>query len=81
MSSVFKCNRVELGKRTYTGVEITQDCRNTKCDNKVAFDGYRDYLCHPVIGEKHKLYMYCNECGEEWQLNIRLDMTLTILED
>ncbi len=81
MSQVFNCEGIELGKRTYTGTVITQDCRNVECEKKVTFDGFSDYLSHPVIGEVEKLFMFCNDCGEEWQLDVRLDMTLTVLED
>jgi hypothetical protein len=81
MSEVFKCDGVELGKRTYTGVLISRSCRNEKCENIIEWDGYRQYLSYPVVGEKEKIYLYCGVCGEEWKLEAKLEMTLTVGED
>ncbi len=64
-------------KRFYVpGVVIECDCPN--CKKPVKHDFGSEYLSDPTANATNKVHMYCPECSHEWELKVRLDVTLTL---
>ena len=70
----------ELSKRQHLdGVVLTKDC---KCGEVIEVDLEHQYLNYPVIGYESSVYLYCDECGEEYPpMKVVLNMNLTILDE
>ena len=70
----------ELSKRQHLdGVVLTKDC---KCGEVIEVDLEHQYLDYPVIGYESSVYLYCDECGEEYPpMKVILNMNLTILDE
>lgn len=68
----------ELSKRQHLdGVVLTKEC---KCGEIIEVDLEKDYLSYPTIGYESDVYLYCDECGEEYHpMKVILNMDLTIL--
>ena len=53
-----------------------------KCGEFIEVDLEKDYLDYPVIGYESSVYLYCDECGEEYPpIKVVLNMNLTILDE
>lgn len=70
----------ELSKRQHLNdVVLTKDC---KCGEVIEVDLEKDYLYYPVIGHESSVYLYCDECGEEYPpMKVVLNMNLIILDE
>jgi hypothetical protein len=69
----------ELDKRTYLpGIEIHDRCK--KCKTIKIWNGNESYVSYPVLGEPTTVYMYCNECNNEWQIKIILTFNIKIVK-
>lgn len=70
----------ELSKRQHLdGVVLTKDC---KCGEVIEVDLEHQYLSYPVIGYESSVYLYCDECGEEYPpMKVVLNMNLSILDE
>ena len=70
----------ELSKRQHLdGVVLTKDC---KCGEVIEVDLEHQYLDYPIIGYESSVYLYCDECGEEYPpMKVILNMNLTILDE
>lgn len=70
----------ELCKRqNLDGVVLTKEC---KCGETIEVDLEHQYLSYPVIGHESSVYLYCDECGEEYPpMKVILNMSLTILDE
>ena len=70
----------ELSKRQHLdGVVLTKEC---KCGELIELDLETQYLSYPVIGYESSVYLYCDECGEEYPpMKVVLSMSLTILDE
>lgn len=70
----------ELSKRQHLdGVVLTKEC---KCGEVIEVDLEHQYLSYPVIGYESSVYLYCDECGEEYPpMKVVLNMNLTILDE
>lgn len=70
----------ELSKRqNLNGVVLTKEC---KCGEVIEVDLGKDYLNYPVIGYKSSVYLYCDECGEEYPpMKVVLNVSLTVLDE
>ena len=70
----------ELSKRQHLdGVVLTKDC---KCGEVIEVDLEHQHLDYPVIGYESSVYLYCDECGEEYPpMKVVLNMNLTILDE
>ena len=70
----------ELSKRQHLdGVVLTKEC---KCGEVIVVDLEKDYLSYPTIGYESDVYLYCDECGEEYPpMKVILNMNLTILDE
>ena len=70
----------ELSKRQHLdGVVLTKEC---KCGEVIEVDLEKEYLSYPVIGYESDVYLYCDECGEEYPpMKVILNMNLTILDE
>lgn len=72
----------ELAKRTYLDdVMLEKDCDN--CGSKMKHDLGSDYLSYPTVGSYQNIYMYCDECGTEYEeaMKVRIVLNLEIEED
>lgn len=69
----------ELSKRQHIdGVVLTKEC---KCGEVITVDLGKDYLSYPTIGYESDVYLFCDECGEEYPpMKVILNMNLTILD-
>ncbi|MDF1699588.1 MAG: hypothetical protein P1V36_00315 [Planctomycetota bacterium] len=65
-------------KRCYLPVKITQPC--PECGREVVRDLGEDYLSYPSVGVAEDLWMYCRGCSHEWELFIKLGLTVDVLE-
>lgn len=70
----------ELSKRQHIdGVVLTKEC---KCGEVIEVDLEHQYLSYPTIGYESSVYLYCDECGEEYpSMKVMLNMNLTILDE
>ena len=70
----------ELSKRQHLdGVVLTKEC---KCGEVIEVDLEHQYLNYPVIGYESSVYLYCDECGEEYPpMKVVLNMNFTILDE
>ena len=70
----------ELSKRQHLdGAVLTKEC---KCGEFIEVDLEIQYLSYPVIGYESSVYLYCDECGEEYPpMKVVLNMNLTILDE
>lgn len=70
----------ELSKRQHLdGVVLTKEC---KCGEVIEVDLEKQHLDYPIIGYESSVYLYCDECGEEYPpMKVILNMYLTILEE
>ena len=61
------------------GVVLTKVC---KCGEVIEVDLEHQHLSYPVIGYESDVYLYCDECGEEYPpMKVVLNMNLTILDE
>lgn len=72
---------MELPKRTYLdGVIFDTVC--PECGNKCSEDFGEQYLSCPEVGKYESLFMYCEECDNEWEAGkIKVDLVVTIKEN
>lgn len=70
----------ELSKRQHLdGVVLTKEC---KCGEVIEVDLGHQYLSYPTIGYESSVYLYCDECGEEYPpVKVVLNMNLTVLDE
>lgn len=70
----------ELSKRqNLDGVVLAKEC---KCGEVIEVDLEKQHLDYPVIGYESSVYLYCDECGEEYPpMKVILNMNLTILDE
>lgn len=67
----------ELGKRVY--LENTIICDKCKCGHGNVLNlGSHRCLDYPEVGKKDILYYCCEQCGEDCQIEYKLEMNLTI---
>jgi len=67
----------ELGKRTYLPFTVVANCPCRK-GGTFTKDLTVDYLSYPIVGEISTVSFYCDACNEEFQVNLRLNITLTL---
>lgn len=69
-------NAMELGKRTYLPFIIKAPC--PECNKMCKVDLTKFPLEYPVIGEPNMVYFLCDKCDEDFQINVVLNITLTL---
>lgn len=70
----------ELAKRfTINDVILKKEC---SCGTIIEKDLSRDYLYYPVVGYPENIYMYCDECGTEYEeaFKVTVNINLTVEE-
>lgn len=77
-----KLNRIdgtdlEGDKRQHAPYELTWTCA---CGEQCLQDFSCDiYLSHPKFGDTVPHYLYCNKCGAEPAIKLRVDLTLEVV--
>jgi len=51
-----------------------------KCEEEIEMDLGVMYLSYPIVGEEKTVHFYCEECDEEWDNTIILEMTIKSVE-
>lgn len=76
MAKITIGNGVELDKRFYVpGLELTSEC--PECETKATLSVVDEYLNYAVLGRDLEVYFNCYDCDREWDLLIKLEMTLS----
>jgi hypothetical protein len=71
-------NEIELSKRQRAPYIITATC---DCGNKIEYDYMDRYLMYPVTTRIEKEFLYCEECDMEYEINLKIDITLELVND
>lgn len=74
--------RLELGVRRFYMPGVTVRSRCPKCSRAWRRKMSEDYFPYPTAGEPFPLRCYCRDgsCGHEWNVMLRLDVTLSAVE-
>lgn len=66
-------------KRCYVkGAIIKAIC--LKCKKEMSNDLGDDYLSYPVVGDWCTIYLYCAECDEEYELDVKIKSAQMVIE-
>lgn len=66
----------ELAKRfTIDGVILKKDC---VCGETITKDLSGDYLYYPCVGYPENIYMYCDECGTEYEEALKVTVRINL---
>lgn len=68
-------------KRCYTGIQVYRPCPD--CGKEMIRDFADSYLSYPEVGYEEDAGIWCNECGWEGQLPIKItavDLTMEVGE-
>ena len=68
-------------KRFYLPFLLVDIC--PKCSREVTRDLSRDegYLSYPTVNKPETVSLWCDDCGVEWLVALRLDFRLTVVTD
>jgi hypothetical protein len=69
--------RIEGEKRQQAPYRLSWNCPSCKKRHSFAYDGHQ-YLSYPVFGVPEKDVLYCGECETTVDVNITLDLVLTV---
>lgn len=58
------------------GVKVEDDC--PKCGSIWQWDGDTDHVNYPDLSDKINLNAYCNKCNNEWEVNVGLQVKITL---
>jgi len=67
-------------KRFYIPIEHETNCPNCNTKNKANLNA-GGYLSYPTLNKKEGVYMCCNECGQEYEFDLTLKMSVEINEN
>lgn len=66
-------------KRFYLpGIKVKSECPN--CNAEEVWDGNDWYLSYPTPGKPDTVHFYCEDCDEEWYLDVVLDINLKLVK-
>lgn len=68
--------RVEGAKRQRAPIKVCWTC--PCCDTEGSNSYNDDYFSYPIFGEWDEVWFSCNECGEDFILEGKVDITLTL---
>ena len=63
-------------KRFYLPAIIKGKC--PKCGTPTEIDLESDYLSYPILNEFECRHLYCSECEHEQEIEIKIEMTLSV---
>lgn len=67
-------------KRQHAPYKLIGKC--SKCGELIEKDFSDDrYMMHPVMGEEYRYIIYCEECDNEHEINLKFDITLEIVSN
>jgi len=66
-------------KRFYLPFKIEKECPN--CKTKCIVDLNMNYLSYPTVNVKKQQYFYCENCEQEFEVDIILKISLDIGDD
>ena len=68
-------------KRFYLPFRLVDTC--PKCSREVVrnFDTDGGYLSYPTVNKPETVSLWCDDCGVEWLVAIRLDFRLTVVTE
>lgn len=77
-SITIRKSKAELDvKRFYLpGVTITDHCPS--CRKLRHFDGDSEYISNPILNEPEAVTMYCEDCEENWEVDVVLTLVVTL---
>lgn len=84
--SNFKIVKEDIGKKIsldikrfyIPGTKIIGNC--PECGEYLEKDFDEQYLSYPSISKNNKEYMYCDECDNEAEIELRLNISLDLIE-
>ncbi len=65
-------------KRCYLPIDVTDIC--SKCNNVIAISLDDHYLSYPVIGMAEPVSFYCDNCHNEWDVDIIISLGVSLAE-
>jgi hypothetical protein len=76
--------KIQAVNRTFQGAKrqdlpyiITLDCT---CGEKIVHDFISRYLSYPTIPGENIVPLYCQHCGSEAQIKVRINITLELVQ-
>lgn len=70
---------IEGEKRQY--LPYVLECNCPKCNLLVSYNFRQKYLSYPKWGEKHNIWMWCENCEHEWSVQVIPDIVINVLDN
>ena len=78
MALVVKPDKHEFDVKRFYLPEFKVDVNCPHCDKRTIVDSSGLYLSYPSINKKQQIYILCKECDEHFEMDIELEMSITI---
>ena len=68
---------IEVKRFYMPGIIVEDEC--SKCLEVVEWSGESDYISYPNTSDKNMhVHMYCQDCENEWEIPITLEITVKL---
>lgn len=79
--STHVCPDIELGKRQHVPYVVASSCPSCRRRYEQDLSRGDHYLSYPTLGGMSEVYFCCDDDGTTWQVGVRVDLRLTLIED
>ena len=70
-------NRLDVKRFYLPGVTIKDNCPN--CKTECVYDLTDHYLSHPKLNTPEDCVFYCDNCDNDWKIQVRLNLNLELI--